>query len=276
MTSIDTRSTLLVDSHCHLHDISDLSTVLDHAASAFKQAAGKNNISGGWYGGLVFTDSAKSTSFSHIRYMIESSQDKLLNVDNWNLQLTADEAALTATNHVGQIIFIFAGQQIITREKLELLSILAATRIADGVTLNDGINQVTEQGGLPVLPWGVGKWLGKRGKIVTETILTNPTRPLFLGDISTRPKGWNKVSQFSLAQKNNIPILRGTDPLAVKNPEKRGGDFGFIIKGELDMNRPASSLQTLLTSSMSFQDYGELTSPIRFFSDQLAIRFKKS
>lgn len=273
--NIDNRATLLVDSHCHLHNISEISTVLDHAALQFKKAADQNSVTDEWYGVLVFTDGAKSVSFSHLKYMIGSRADKTLKIDDWKLLLTKENASLTAVNSEEKTIFICAGQQIVTRENLELLSILAPTRIADGTPLDNGIEQVIQQGGLPVLPWGVGKWLGQRGKIITRTITQNPTRPLFLGDISARPKGWNRVSQFSLATKYNLPILRGTDPLAVKKQQKWGGDYGFMVQGIVDQEKPAASLKSILTSNdPSIKNYGELNSPVRFIADQLAIRFR--
>lgn len=274
MDTINQSSTFLVDSHCHLHDINDLGTVLDHAAISFHKAAEQNNIVPGWLGVLVFTDSAKSTSFSHIRVMASSGDEQRLKVDDWNIELTDEDCSMKAENSKGVTIFICAGQQIVTAERLELLSLFKATRIADAYPVKDCISQVQDQGGLPVLPWGVGKWLGKRGKIVSQLIKTSRPGSLFLGDNSARPKSWARVGQFAQAEKLGIPILRGTDPLDVKKKTKWGGEFGFIVAGTLLENRPAESLRILLKDSgTKIRNYGELNSTKNFFVDQLSLRF---
>lgn len=275
MDTIDQASTFLVDSHCHLHSIGDLGTVLQHASASFKKAAEKNNIAPGWYGVLVFTDTAKSTSFSHIRFMTSSGEENTLTIDDWSIELTGEDCSIRAVNSEGITIFICAGQQIVTAERLELLSLFKATRIADAYPIKDCINQVVEQGGLAVLPWGAGKWIGKRGVIASQIIKTCKPGTLFLGDNSTRPRSWARVSQFVQAEKQGIPILRGTDPLNIKKRTKWGGEFGFIVEGTLLDNRPAESLRLLLKdSSTVIRNYGELSSTTGFLTEQFALRFK--
>ncbi len=275
MDTIEQYSTFLVDSHCHLHTIGDLGTVLDHASASFQKAASQHNIAPGWYGVLAFTDTAKSTSFSHIRVMTSSNPDKKLAVDNWTIELTDENCSVRAVSSQGITIFICAGQQIVTAERIELLSLFKATRIADAYPIKDCINQVQEYGGLAVLPWGVGKWIGKRGAIVSQVIKTCKPGTLFLGDNSARPKSWSRVSQFAQAENLGIPILRGTDPLDIKNRTKWGGEFGFIIEGSFIANRPAETLRFLLKDNQTvIRNYGELNSTKNFLVDQFALRFK--
>lgn len=274
MTQLNTTpTTFLVDSHCHLHNIGDLPTLLAHAAKQFSKTASKNDISDDWYGILILTDGSKSTTFRHIQYMIQSSPDKMFSSEQWSLKLTGEDASIVAENKEGFSIFLCAGQQIVTKEKLEVLSLLNTTRVADGRSLDHTIKEVTEQGGLPTLPWAVGKWLGKRGKIISDLVLNHTASPLFLGDNSGRPKLWNHVPQFSLAKQCKIPILRGTDPLPVKKQKKWGGDFGFIISGEIDINKPAESLRHLLVQeNLTITDYGTLENPVRFLTEQIGLR----
>lgn len=275
MTQLNAHpTTLLVDSHCHLHDINDLSLLLDHAAEQFIKTTSQNNISSEWYGVIILTDVSKSTAFRHIQYMIQSNPDKMFSAKQWNLKLTDEDASVIAKNNNGTSIFLCAGQQIVTKEKLEVLSLLNTTRVADGKTLDHTIKEVTEQGGLPTLPWGVGKWLGKRGKLVSDLILNHTATPLFLGDNSGRPMLWSRVPQFSLAKQRKTPILRGTDPLPLKKQKKRGGDFGFIISSDIDINKPAESLRKILVQeNLTITDYGTLESPVRFLTEQIGIRF---
>lgn len=270
----NTPITLLVDSHCHLHNIGDLSSLLDHAVEQFSKTADQNDISGDWHGVLILTDISKSTAFRHIQYLIQSTPEKVFSSDQWELKLTDEDASILAENNQGKSIFLCAGQQIVTKEKLEVLSLLNTTRVADGKALDQTINEVTEQGGLPTLPWGVGKWLGKRGKLVSDLVLNHGSTPLFLGDNSGRPMLWTRIPQFSLAKQCKVPILRGTDPLPVKKQKKRGGDFGFIISGDININKPAESLRNqLVQEDLTITDYGTLENPLRFLTEQFGIRF---
>lgn len=51
-----------------------------------------------------------------------------------------------------------AGRQIVTAEKLEVLALGTDLDIDDGRPIREVLSLVTENGGLPVIPWGAGKW----------------------------------------------------------------------------------------------------------------------
>lgn len=274
MTTTDDKTTLLVDSHFHLHHISELEAVLQHANTQFKKATTNNNINTPWYGVLVLTDDAKSTGFSHIKYMISTAPERSLRRGNWELSNTDESSSVIAKNTSGQAIFICAGQHIVTREKLELLSILSDTRIPDGRPVYDTIKAVRQQGGLPVLSWSAGTWLGQKGKIVSNILEKATNEVIFIGDNSTRPKLWAVIPQFTVARQNNIPVLRGTYPLNIKNKKKLGGDFGFYVSGKFNPLKPAESLQAILTArDVEIKDYGKLNKLHHFIADQYAMRF---
>ena len=84
-------------------------------------------------------------------------------------------------------IVIIAGNQIITKQGLEVLALFNDCSYEDGQDVQDTINEVNKNNGLAVLPWGVGKWPGKRGDVFTGLIKSSSPQKLAIADISTRP-----------------------------------------------------------------------------------------
>ena len=82
----------------------------------------------------------------------------------------AYEPVPSERGYTGQTLYVIAGRQIITRERLEVLALCTAKEFADGEEVETVLDKVRRAGGLPVLPWGAGKWWGTRGRIVTELL----------------------------------------------------------------------------------------------------------
>src|SRR4030095_13902120 len=69
---------------------------------------------------------------------------------------------------LGHRLLVIAGHQIVTSERIEVLAIACIENIADGLTLDATITAVRDAGAIPVLPWGVGKGSGERGRFVAN------------------------------------------------------------------------------------------------------------
>ncbi|EKD26992.1 MAG: hypothetical protein ACD_79C00941G0003, partial [uncultured bacterium] len=67
-------------------------------------------------------------------------------------------------------MLVFAGRQIITKEKLEVLGLTIEERIKDGLPIREVIDKILKCDGIPVLSWAPGKWFFKRGKIIKELL----------------------------------------------------------------------------------------------------------
>ncbi|MGB7439423.1 MAG: hypothetical protein WA919_00010, partial [Coleofasciculaceae cyanobacterium] len=178
------------------------------------------------------------------------------------------------SNNLGQGIFIIAGRQVITKEKLEVLALITDKFVEDGLSLETTIQSVISAGGIPVIPWGVGKWIGRRGKLLSKLLTENNFPTLFLGDNSGRPIFWLQPIYFQQAKKQGLRVLPGTDPLPLASEASRPGSFGFTIQGSLSREEPGKQLkQMLLDSTVSINNYGYLETPWRFVSNQLGIRY---
>ena len=50
------------------------------------------------------------------------------------------------------------------------------------------LSEAIASNGLAIVPWGFGKWVGKRGKALRRALESVDSRQFFLGDNSGRPK----------------------------------------------------------------------------------------
>lgn len=261
---------LALDCHVHFHDLADLPGLLNSTLQTLNKAVGQAGAAGPLTGLLVLTEPRTLPTFAGLRQRI--GQHARTETEAWTLSATGEEISLQATRSGGERLYLLSGQQIVTRENLEVLSLLALPEVPDGLPLAETVACVLRLGGLPVLPWGVGKWLGARGRIVSDFLDTNQY-PVFVGDNGGRPAFWQSIPQFDQARATGIAILRGSDPLRCSHRRRGAGSFGNLLACPLDPARPGMSLRKALNAGDSpLDDFGRLESPWYFFKDQLALR----
>ena len=261
---------LLVDAHVHIYDCFDINKLLDAALRNFKCAANKLGVDDGFTGVLLLAETSQdnwfqqaSMSGAHGHWQIDKTPDKTV--------LLTRPSTDTADNK--NIIYIMAGRQIITAEGLELLALATDSVFEDGLSITAALSAVREHDAIPVLPWAVGKWLGKRGKLLSGLLKTEANSDLCLGDNSGRPVFWRNPSHFRKAIKSNMRLLPGTDPLPFSSEAGRVGSFGFMIQGKLTNTQPSTDLKQLLrNNTLQITAYGQLEMPLRFIANQVRLR----
>lgn len=280
------ETAILVDAHVHIYDCFELDSLLDAALQNFCKAAYNNGLQGAFMGVLLLTETKTDNWFQHTRDMYKNNQHLHTPEERWEIQLTSDSTVLRAKHIKGgqrdekpfneTQIYIIAGRQIITSEGLELLALATDSHFDDGMSISETLDVVRESDAIPVIPWAVGKWLGKRGKILSSFLSNRPHNGLFLGDNSGRPVFWPNPSHFKQARELNMRILPGTDPLPFASQAIRIGSFGFIVHGRLDDAQPASDLKQLLRATQTkILAYGQLEKPWRFFANQIRLRIAR-
>lgn len=168
----------------------------------------------------------------------------------------AGKNALLVLNTLsGEKLFVVAGRQIATSDKLEVHCIGCDAEIPDGLPLRDALEHVLVAGGVPVIPWGVGKWLGARGKIVRT--LLNERSVIFAGDSSLRPFCWPEKS-FSSARGR---VLCGTDSLPAPGEENQIGRYATVFDAPFDERDPAVALLAALRGGATLQSVGNRGGP---------------
>jgi hypothetical protein len=132
-------------------------------------------------------------------------------------------------------------------------------------------------GAIRVIPWGAGKWLFGRGRLLDELIdSTRPGDGLFLGDSAGRPFFWISPAHFQRAARRGIRVLRGTDPLPFPTQVSRPGSFGFRLAWPEDRAPSAESIKAALRRpDAQLTSYGRLERLVPFIRHQVAMQRRK-
>jgi hypothetical protein len=273
-----TAAGILVDAHVHIYDCFEINTLLDAASRNFNYAAEKLGLGNGFKAVLLLAETCRDNWFQRTREKSVQYQNSSAAANQWEIYRTLDKAVLQArklSEVTGdeEYIFIMAGRQIVTSEGLELLALVTDSLFKDGLPTSSTLSAVREQEAIPVLPWAVGKWLGKRGRLLSLLLETEARTDLCLGDNSGRPVFWQNPVHFQQAKIKGMHLLPGTDPLRFAAEVGRIGSFGFMVRGELSDIRPSSDLKQLLRDNSSKMiTYGHLESPLRFIINQIRLR----
>lgn len=195
----------------------------------------------------------------------------------WTISPAEDGKALVANRREKEIIYLLPGKQHISSENLELLSIAETRDIPDKQnTLFECAGLVWAEGGIPVVPWGVGKWSGPR-KETLIAYLTEPSDfPKVIGDNGNRPFFWALPEFTHLNTAERLLKLSGSDPLPFQAHEKRAGSFGSYLQNSgVDPSLPAQSIKSMLLEDSEIAPYGNPAGLFRFLYDQVLINIKK-
>lgn len=268
---------ILVDAHVHIYDCFDLETFLDSALKNFKAEAARYGQEDSFTALLLLTETAKENWFHRLAgYAGNKSGTGTKSIGYWTFHRTNENCSLYARRRDNQELFLIAGRQIVTAEGLEVLALATAQTFTDGSPTVELIEAVKESSGIPVIPWGFGKWMGKRGAILKNILRKEKDSFLFLGDNSGRPVFLPRPSLFELAKEKGIRVLPGSDSLPFPSESHRVGSFGLSIQETITRERPASDLKRILLDPKTrFQAYGNLEHPYRFFRNQLTARIVK-
>ncbi len=266
---------LLIDAHVHIHDCFDLGECFDHAYVNFKNQSERMGPDTDFRALLCLTESAGADWYGRLSAEAQKPSDAQTMGGAWKLHETEEPCALRACSACGHELTILSGRQIVTAEGLEVLSLMCRDHIADGSALQDTVKTVEEHGGIPVIPWGAGKWLGQRGRILERFLdQAGDTSCLALGDNGGRPVFWKNPRHFLLARSRGIPILPGSDPLPLPWESARIGSFGFSLEADLDHDHIARELRGLLCRRQAdIHPYGCLQRTWDFVRNQWALRF---
>lgn len=265
-----------IDAHAHLYSCFEVGSFLECTFSNLSKAGSRDSC-GVQPACVLFVLSMPGTDgFGRLRSALEQeTHDSDLGDENWQVHGTAERVSVCMAVRDRSLVAI-AGRQVNSRERLEVLALGTRQQFEEGKPARTLIQKVARAGAIPVLPWGVGKWLGRRGQLVEELIEDPDLPPFFLGDSAHRPTFWPQPSQFRRAEEQGIKNLSGSDPLPFPREVQRAGSFGVVLDESLNLERPAQDLkQKLLDPSTTFRQFGEGEAPARFVRNQLKMQFRK-
>ncbi len=263
----------LVDAHVHIHPCFDLNRLILIALQNFRKEAERAGIESPFDSFLFLTECAGIDRFAELQDMVGKKRPE----DNFTTELTKESSTLRIITEGGQRLFVVSGRQIVTAEKLEILAVGLNREYPDGVPLYEALVELEkEESCLKILPWGVGKWLGKRGGLLAESIGSWKGCILFLGDNGNRPSLWPKSKLFQGVAGKCLYDLPGSDPFPFPGQEKKVGTSGFFFPATLQGDRPFSSLIAQISRSpekaVPFVTQEDTATAVR---NQIAIQIKK-
>ena len=268
---------LLIDAHVHIYDCFDLWKFFDAAYANFRSAAEKLGHKDDFTGILLLAETSKDKRFYHLsEYTDGKDLPDGKKAGEWKFYHTDENCSLYAKSEGLKKLVVIAGRQVVTAEGLELLALGTDQSFKDFSQIKVSIEKVKEKNGIAVIPWGFGKWMGRRGDILRELIETAENGDFYLGDNGGRPSLMPAPYHFSLAKKKRIRILPGTDPLPFRSEQKRAGSFGLSCRAKINPNYPTQSTKNAITDNKcTTYSYGSLERNIYFISKQIRMQFKK-
>jgi hypothetical protein len=259
----------LVDAHVHYHGCYEPAAFFDHARANFRRAAAGCGLPPGWIGCLLFTECAGDN------YLDQLKETRSIGDPRWSFAATGEESLVATCD--GTEILLVGGRQVVTAEGLEVLALGAPDAFADGRPIEETIAAIAGAGALPVLPWGFGKWTGRRGAIAARLAQDVTHVPqLFFGDSAGRPSLWPRPRLLALAERCGRLVLPGTDPLPLAADIGKVGRLGFVVDDGLDRERPFKALARWLSARRTSPvAYGRFERPMTFVQRQVSMQLRR-
>ncbi len=221
---------IIVDTHLHFYSCFDLKTALDNLRCNLAKHD-KNALCIG-----ILTEASGCNFFNELN----ENPRKLINskvvVRSLNNAIYISESAFPD-------LYLLPGRQIITKENIEILSLLVDVKIKDGLQAQEVVDEIKRQNGIPILSWAPGKWFFERGKVIEKLIRSNKPGSLLIGDTMLRPTIWLKPRLMKKAINRGFTVIGGSDPLPLAGEEKVMGKYATSISCDFDETNPTSSLR---------------------------------
>jgi hypothetical protein len=170
------------------------------------------------------------------------------------------------------VLYLIAGRQVVTAERIEVLSLASRLNIAEGLPADETVRSILNAKGVPVLSWAPGKWFFERGNVVRRLINRFKPGEVLIGDTSLRPMLWATPWLMHEAGKRGLKILAGSDPLPFAGEEKYMGTYATIMEGEFNADKPATSMRNLMLSP----DFAPVLTGLRCGPIEVARRLLKN
>lgn len=241
---------LILDSHVHLYPEFDVSKFFAFAVKNFKALPVPSDAS---YA-ICLADTDRTRAY-------ESLADGSLAGDGFKCCDVGDclDVSVGDTS-----ILVFRAKQLVTQERLEVLSLLSSEGCRSGLSTIDTVDAVLSAGGVPVLAWGAGKWTGKRSGVVRDTIEHYGASELALGDAAMRSSTIAGSVFARYAKRSDLRVLAGSDPLPVAGEEVGVGSYASAFDVDVKNGTHSELMKKLLLdASVSCRSVGKRNSLFR-------------
>ena len=160
---------------------------------------------------------------------------------------------------------IVYGRQIACAERIEILALGTGAPFEDGIPARDAIRLAQDAGALPVLAWGVGKWMFAREKTVENLLASFKPAELLIGDSSLRPVFWPEPRLMKQARESGFRVIHGSDPLPPKSEQTRAGQYGDLADDSgFDPSAPVVPQILRILRESPIRTVGRRAGPLQF------------
>ncbi len=260
---------LLVDGHVHYHPCFGVESFVEASRANFTAARRRLGLTDAALGCLMFSESAWHDYF---RAFAEGLIDR--SATGWTVEATDEECSIIACRNHRPAVILVAGRQIVTAEKLEVLALASNRSFSERSPIDAVIESAVASGAITVLPWGFGKWVGKRGRMIARILDSPWVDKIYLGDNGGRLALAPRPRLFEVARAKGVPVLPGTDPLPLPSQARKPGRYGFVLEGPVDLRTPAGGIREKLLRRFQPRPYGRLESLPSFVGSQLAMQLQ--
>ncbi|MBW1956583.1 MAG: hypothetical protein JRI83_12850 [Deltaproteobacteria bacterium] len=258
---------IFIDTHAHLYTCFPTDLFFHRSQQNFEKAAGPFGNSS-WQAVLFLLDAPGTRDFPGNR---KEGHGK-----DWRFVQTREEASVKAESDSGSPLFLITGKQVVSREGLEVLALGCRGVFPPDLPLEELVKRIDDVGAIPGVPWGFGKWAGRRGRVLSRLLSRTLPGTFFLGENGGRPKSFPLPLPMKTAMKKGIPVLRGSDPLPLPSEVRKPGGFGFMIRETLDPFQPFAHIRELIfRKHIQKIDYGTAASLGSCLKNQLALTIGK-
>lgn len=256
---------LLADTHVHVHPGFDPGRLLDAAAANFNRAA-PDLAAADRLDVLCLTDVCGRQTDRHLCETVRQA-------GGWRFSCDSVRGRVCAERPDGRRLHWLPGRQIVSKENLELLALDCRYEPEDrALDLSALVDAVRDHGGVPVVPWGFGKWAGERGRIVLRLLETRAD--FLLADNGNRRQGSAFPAILEAGRRKGVGILAGSDPLPLPAQESRAGVYGVRAPVRRPDQSPAEAFRELV-QARAWTVFGELTPARAFWASQVRMQIAK-
>jgi hypothetical protein len=242
---------------------------LEAARWNFAAARSRLGLTEAGFGCLLFSESAWHDYF---HAFVEGLIDRT--TGPWTVEPTDEPCSIVACRDRRPTMILIAGRQIVTAERLEVLALASSWSVPDGRPIDAVVEGAVSSGAITVLPWGFGKWFGKRGRVVARILDSPWGDQICLGDNAGRPAFAPRPRLFDLARSRGVPVLPGSDPLPFASQARKPGRYGFVLDAPVDTRSPALMIRKQLLRRFQPRQYGRLESLPSFIRSQIAMQVR--
>ncbi len=262
--------TLLIDGHIHLYPLYKLTLAINNGIKKLQQAAIQSNS----------TDMSQKqipvwllVERYDCNFFDQISSESSVTLNGFQLKAAGDGSTIIVSKNDTIVLYIFAGRQLVTKENLEILSLVSPFNLKDReYSIEEVIDNVNKNNGVPAINWAPGKWFFSRGEIVKNVLHKYSPDQLLIGDTSLRTTLWPTPKLMSRSQQKEFKIIAGSDPLPFEDEENQIGTYGFTVSAQFDESKPAVSMRNILRDrTLHFNFIGNRNNLLTFSRRQFKI-----